>query len=78
LPANKSIAVKALTPKPRAPIKPAPEDCCQSDCCPCVFELYEAELADYENALELWHKLNPESGNLLDGWDSNSTSEKKS
>jgi Oxidoreductase-like protein, N-terminal len=49
----------ALSPKPRPPQKPAPEDCCQSDCCPCVFELYEAELADYEHALELWHKLNP-------------------
>jgi Oxidoreductase-like protein, N-terminal len=48
----------ALSPRPQPPQKPAPEDCCQSDCCPCVFELYEAELADYENALELWNKLN--------------------
>ncbi|MGB8855410.1 MAG: oxidoreductase-like domain-containing protein [Burkholderiales bacterium] len=52
-----------LTPKPRPPQKPALEDCCQSNCCPCIFELYEAELADYENALELWHKLNHASGN---------------
>jgi hypothetical protein len=68
--------MKAQTPKPKPPQKPTPEDCCQSDCCPCVFELYEDELADYLNALELWHKLNPESGNPTDGIESNSTSNK--
>jgi Oxidoreductase-like protein, N-terminal len=62
-----------LTPKPRPPQKPEPEDCCQSDCCPCVFELYEDELADYLNALELWHTLNPEYGNLPSENDSKST-----
>ncbi|MGB8337848.1 MAG: oxidoreductase-like domain-containing protein [Burkholderiales bacterium] len=62
-----------LNPKPRPPQKPAPEDCCQSDCCPCVFELYEDELADYLNALELWHQLNLQSGNLPAEVESKST-----
>jgi predicted Abi (CAAX) family protease len=67
--------MKALTPKPKPPQKPAPEDCCNSDCCPCVFELYENELADYLNALELWHKLNPQSGNQPTEVESNSPTE---
>ncbi len=62
---------KPRTAPPKPPQKPAPEDCCQSDCCPCVFEIYENELADYENALALWQKLNGVERNPQDKSESN-------
>ncbi|XP_060532957.1 NADH-cytochrome b5 reductase-like [Cylas formicarius] len=34
------------------PIKPDPSDCCQSDCNPCILDVYEHQLKKYEKALK--------------------------
>lgn len=41
-------------PRPIPPERPAPDDCCQSGCHPCVFDLYEAALERYEADLRAW------------------------
>ncbi|BBU29526.1 hypothetical protein BTHE68_32600 [Burkholderia sp. THE68] len=41
-------------PLPTPPERPLPEDCCQSGCNPCVFDLYEEALERYEAALRAW------------------------
>lgn len=37
----------ALVLPPR-PERPSSDDCCKSDCMPCIFELYEEELERWE------------------------------
>ncbi|BAN25344.1 oxidoreductase-like domain-containing protein [Caballeronia insecticola] len=41
-------------PRPTPPERPLPEDCCQSGCNPCVFDLYEEALERYETQLRAW------------------------
>lgn len=41
-------------PRPVAPERPAPDECCQSGCQPCVFDLYEEALERYEAELRAW------------------------
>ncbi|MFC0253614.1 oxidoreductase-like domain-containing protein [Massilia consociata] len=41
-------------PRPVPPVQPELEDCCRSGCTPCVFDLYEAALERYEQALAAW------------------------
>jgi hypothetical protein len=41
-------------PKPVAPEKPLPMDCCDSGCDRCVFDIYAEEQAAYEAALAAW------------------------
>ena len=38
-------------PPPIPPAEPKAGDCCRGGCDPCVFDLYEDELARYEAAL---------------------------
>jgi hypothetical protein len=40
--------------RPMPPERPAPDECCQSGCDPCVFDLYEDALDHYETALTAW------------------------
>jgi hypothetical protein len=47
-------------PPPTPPLRPDAGDCCRGGCDPCVFDLYEDELARYEAALESWKKRHPE------------------
>ena len=42
------------SPRPLPPPQPQLEDCCRSGCTPCVFDLYEAALERYEQALAAW------------------------
>jgi hypothetical protein len=42
-------------PRPIPPERPAPDDCCQSGCHPCVFDVYEAALERYEADLRAWN-----------------------
>jgi hypothetical protein len=42
-------------PRPTPPERPLPDDCCQSGCNPCVFDLYEEALERYETALAAWN-----------------------
>ncbi|KVZ16910.1 oxidoreductase-like domain-containing protein [Burkholderia stagnalis] len=41
-------------PRPTPPQKPELEDCCNSGCSPCVFDLYDEALARYREALVAW------------------------
>lgn len=41
-------------PRPVAPLRPAPNECCSSGCNPCIFELYEEALARHEVELTAW------------------------
>jgi hypothetical protein len=41
-------------PRPVPPARPLPEDCCQSGCSPCVFDMYQQELERYEAELRAW------------------------
>jgi hypothetical protein len=48
-------------PRPEPPVAPKSGDCCHGGCDPCVFQLYEAELARYEAALRAWKSRHPAS-----------------
>ncbi|HXZ06759.1 MAG TPA: oxidoreductase-like domain-containing protein [Paraburkholderia sp.] len=41
-------------PPPVPPVQPELEDCCNSGCNPCVFDLYQSELERYRTALAEW------------------------
>jgi len=41
-------------PPPVPPVQPELEDCCNSGCNPCVFDLYQSELERYRVALAEW------------------------
>jgi hypothetical protein len=46
-----------LPPKP--PRKPEPHECCGTGCIPCVMDIYEEELWEYERSLKQWQATNP-------------------
>ncbi|WP_193568346.1 putative toxin-antitoxin system toxin component, PIN family [Oleiagrimonas citrea] len=46
-------------PRPQAPEKPLPSDCCGSGCDPCILDAYEDELEHYHLALEAWLLRHP-------------------
>jgi hypothetical protein len=46
-------------PCPTPPVRPLPEDCCQSGCNPCVFDLYDEARERYEAALRAWQARHP-------------------
>ena len=39
--------------QPIPPRKPEPHECCGTGCIPCVMDIYEEELYEYEKALRL-------------------------
>jgi hypothetical protein len=41
-------------PRPEPPIPPELEDCCNSGCNPCVFDLYENLVERYRTELAAW------------------------
>ncbi|RFA31101.1 hypothetical protein CAI21_00045 [Alkalilimnicola ehrlichii] len=48
---NTDIPTLELPPQPR---RPEPDECCGSGCIPCVYDLYEEELAEWgERCAEL-------------------------
>jgi len=47
-------ASHAPDPRPEPPREPGPDECCQSGCDPCVFDLYWQAYERYEQALTLW------------------------
>ena len=48
------LASRAPDPRPEPPPEPGPDECCQSGCDPCVFDLYWQAYERYEQALTLW------------------------
>ena len=45
--------------QPTPPIEPALEDCCQSGCDPCIFDIYQDALERYRVALQEWQARQP-------------------
>jgi hypothetical protein len=43
---------KPIPPVPPPPRKPEPHECCGTGCIPCVMDIYEEELFEYEKALK--------------------------
>lgn len=44
--------------KPVPPRKPEPQECCGTGCIPCVMDIYEEELWEYERNLKQWQSAN--------------------
>jgi hypothetical protein len=44
---------------PPAPRKPEPHECCGTGCIPCVMDIYEEELFEYEKALRVLATAQP-------------------
>lgn len=47
-------------PRPVAPEKPLPTDCCGSGCSVCVNDAYAEELEHYEMQLAAWQARHPD------------------
>lgn len=41
-------------PRPLPPERPSNDDCCQSGCSPCIFDLYDEEVDRWRAALAAW------------------------
>ncbi|MEO7064551.1 MAG: oxidoreductase-like domain-containing protein [Dokdonella sp.] len=48
-------------PRPQRPAEPAAEDCCGEGCVNCVYDVYEAALVRYEQALAGWRARHPQA-----------------
>lgn len=46
--------VAADDPPPIPPEAPAPEECCNSGCIPCVYDTYNEAMDEYRDALKAW------------------------
>jgi len=49
-----SLSIATNDPPPTPPREPALEDCCQSGCDPCIFDIYQDALERYRLALQQW------------------------
>ena len=50
-------------PRPVPPERPDPEDCCNSSCNPCIFDLYADALARYRSELHDWEARRAQRSN---------------
>jgi len=41
-------------PRPTAPERPDPDECCRSACDPCIFDLHEDAMDRYREQLRAW------------------------
>lgn len=46
---------------PLPPAQPDLGDCCGSGCNPCVFDLHDAAMERYREALRVWRERHPEA-----------------
>lgn len=49
-------------PPPIPPEAPAPEECCNSGCIPCVYDTYNEAMDEYRAALKAWRARHGEAG----------------
>jgi hypothetical protein len=49
-------------PRPLAPERPLPSDCCDSGCPVCVHDLYAEEVRAYATALAAWERRHAGAG----------------
>ncbi|UNK58687.1 oxidoreductase-like domain-containing protein [Pseudoxanthomonas daejeonensis] len=54
-----SAARLADDPRPQPPEKPLPQECCESGCPICVYDLYAEALEQYREALAAWLQRHP-------------------
>lgn len=47
-------------PRPQPPEKPLPNECCESGCPICVYDLYAEALDEYRRALVEWMRRHPD------------------
>ena len=53
--------MSAPTPAlPTPPRKPEPHECCGTGCIPCVMDIYEEALFEYEKALKVLASVQPD------------------
>lgn len=50
-------------PRPVPPIQPDIDDCCNSGCNPCIFDLYQDALERYRADLKIWEEKNNAKNN---------------
>lgn len=48
-------------PRPQPPIEPDPGECCGNGCDPCIYDLYNDQLAHYRAALAAWKARHPDA-----------------
>ena len=59
-----TIPTPADDPRPTPPDKPLPQECCESGCPICVYDLYAEALEDYARRLAEWKQRHPDAGDV--------------
>lgn len=49
-------------PPPVPPERPAPDECCNSGCIPCVYDMYDEAMDRYRDALKAWRARHEPDG----------------
>lgn len=52
-------------PRPQPPEKPLPQECCESGCPICVYDLYAEALEEYRHALAAWESRHADGSQPL-------------
>ena len=58
---SRSAASLPDDPRPQPPEKPLPQECCESGCPICVYDLYADALEQYRQALAAWEQRHPQA-----------------
>ncbi|WP_343227431.1 oxidoreductase-like domain-containing protein [Rhodanobacter sp. DHB23] len=48
-------------PRPQPPPEPDPGECCGNGCDPCIYDLYNDQVAYYRTALAAWQARHPDA-----------------
>ncbi len=56
-----TLSVPDNDPPPVPPEAPAPEECCNSGCIPCVYDTYNEAMDEYRDALKAWRARHAET-----------------
>lgn len=48
-------------PRPQPPPEPDPGECCGNGCDPCIYDLYNDQMAYYRTALAAWLTRHPDA-----------------
>ncbi len=52
--------------QPTPPRKPEPHECCGTGCIPCVMDIYEEELWQYEKDMKAWENAQTGANHFTD------------
>ncbi|CAM4171282.1 oxidoreductase-like domain-containing protein [Kerstersia similis] len=53
---EQGLFLTAEDPMPEPPEAPGPNECCESGCVPCVYDLYAEAMQEYRAALAAWEQ----------------------